>query len=331
MPVPAIPPGKLPTSLLRRLLADGGQPREVRLGPAVGEDASAIEVPAGVLVASTDPITLAGRGVGRFAAIISANDVAVTGARPRWFLATVLMPPGTVEADLEELFADMRSALDSVGAALVGGHTEITAAVSQPVVVGQMLGMAEPGRLISTGGVGVGDAIVQIGAAPIEGAAVLAAEAADRLSDLDPATLRAAVGATLKPGISVVEPALEAARLGATALHDPTEGGIASGLHEIAAAGGVGLTVEPDRLLWFQPGLAVCSALGADPWATLASGALLAAFPARAAGSALAELTRWGHPARRIGTAGAGSGVRLEDGRPLPWPERDEVARILAG
>jgi hydrogenase expression/formation protein HypE len=328
---PPIAPGKLPTALLRRLLADAGLPPEVRIGPAVGEDACAIDLPGGVLVASTDPITLVGHGAGRFAAIVCANDVAVTGARPSWFLATVLMPAGTVEVELVELFAGMRSGLEGVGAALVGGHTEITPAVNQPVVVGVMMGIAERGRLIPTGGVSVGDAIVQIGAAPVEGAAVLAEEAAAHLSGLDSAVVRAAAAAVVEPGISVVEPALAAARLGAVALHDPTEGGIASGLHEMAAASGVGLTVEPDRVLWFGPGLAVCSALGANPWATLASGTVLAAFPADAAGAAIAELAREGHQAAGIGSAQGGDGVRLGDGRSLPWPERDEVARILAG
>lgn len=328
---PAIPPGKPPAELLRRLLVQRVLPPEIRLGPAVGEDACAIELPGGILVASTDPITLTGRGAGRYAVTISANDVAVVGARPRWFLATVLMPEGTTEVHLEELFADMRSALGGLGATLVGGHTEITRAVSQPVVVGQMLGMAETDRLISTGGFRAGDVIVQIGAAPVEGAAVLAVEARHRLRDLDPVVLDRAAAAAEDPGVSVVEPALEAARLGAAALHDPTEGGIASGLHEMAAAANVALTVGRDRVLWFEPGLAVCTALGADPWATLASGALLAAFPADVAEAAVAELIGQGRHAARIGTAGPGRGIRTDDGRPLPWPGRDEVARVLEG
>ena len=105
--------------------------------------ATAIEVEAGTLVAATDPITLTGSGVGAHAVVINANDVAVTGARPRWFLACVLLPEGTTASDAEDLFAGMRRALDEVGAVLVGGHTEVTWAVRQPLVVGQMLGMAE--------------------------------------------------------------------------------------------------------------------------------------------------------------------------------------------
>jgi len=327
-----IPVGKLPVDLLARLLGEvGPMPSEVLLGPAVGEDACALALPGGVLVVATDPITLTGRDVGRHAVLVNANDVAVMGVRPRWFLATILVPPGSTEAGIEELFSGVHRALSEVGATLVGGHSEVTDAVARPIVVGQMLGQAENRRFVSTAGVGPGDVIVQVGAAPIEGAAVLAVEAASRLQGLHPAAVAAAAAAMEVPGISVVAAALDAAELGATALHDPTEGGLAAGLHELATAGGVRLRVDRARLLWFEPGLAVCRALGADPWATLASGSLLGAFgPAHAAGAAEALAAR-GHTVATIGTAETGRGVYDTSDRPIPWPARDEVSRLLEG
>jgi hydrogenase maturation factor len=326
-----IPTGKLPAALLRELLAAGPPlPPEVRLGPRIGEDACAIEVSAGTLVAAADPITLTGGGVGAHSVAVNANDVAVMGVRPRWFLAVVLLPEGTVEEEVRELFAAMRDALAETGVALVGGHTEVTAAVSQPVVVGQMLGMAEGRGIVRTGGARPGDALVQAGPAPVEGAAVLAAEARERLGGLDLATLARAGAALEEPGISVVEPALLAAELGARALHDPTEGGLAAGLAELAEASGVRLRVDPERVLWFEPGRAVCRALGADPWCTLASGTLLAALPEERAAAACAALEKSGVPTHRIGFAEEGTGVALLDGTPLQAPERDEVARLLS-
>lgn len=331
MPSSPIPAGKLPTELLARLLEETAPlPPEVRLGPAIGEDACALDVPGGVLVAATDPITLTGRDIGRFAVIVNANDVAVMGARPRWFLAAVLMPVGTTETDLEELFAAMRHTLDGLGAALVGGHTEITEAVNQPVVVGQMLGTAERDRVVSTAGVRPGDVVVQLGAVPIEGGAVLAADTMARRGGLDADVLRAAAAGLDDPGISVVEAALDAADVGATALHDPTEGGLAAGLHEMAAAANVAVRVDRSRILWFEPAVAVCQALGADPWAVLASGSLLAAFAAADADAAVEALALQGHTVAVIGRAEVGSGVRDSDDRPILWPDRDEVARLLA-
>ena len=324
--------GKLPVALLGELLALlPSPPSSVLLGPRIGEDACAIEVPGGVLVAATDPITLTTREIGRFSVIVNANDVAVMGVRPRWFLAVILLPSGTLDSTVREVFADMQASLAHVGASLVGGHTEVTRAVTQPLVVGQFLGLAEDGRFVATGGVRPGDVLLQVGPVPIEGAAILAHEAAGRLTGLDPSVVRAARGALDHPGISVVKPALLAAELGATAMHDPTEGGLVAGLHEMAAASRLRIRVDLGSVLWFEPGRAICTALAADPLAMLASGCLLAAFRANRAKAVLQSLAQHGHSAAQIGTAEPGSGVCDADGRPLPWPGRDEVARLLSG
>jgi hydrogenase maturation factor len=262
--------------------------------------------------------------------LVSANDVAVMGVRPRWFLATVLLPPGSEAAEVRALLAGVREALDRLGAVLVGGHSEVTAAVRQAVVVGQMLGFAEDGRWIPTGGLAAGDRVIQVGPAPVEGAAVLAAEAPAARSAAP--ELRARAEAALEaPGISVVEAALAAAGLGARALHDPTEGGLSAGLHELADASRVALRVDADAVLWFEPGLAVCDAVGCDPWGTLASGALLAGFAAGDAEAACAALRERGFAAAPVARAEEGTGVVLGDGAPLPRFDRDEVARVLAG
>jgi hydrogenase maturation factor len=305
-------------------------PPEVLLGPRIGEDACALELACGVLVAATDPVTLTSERIGRWSVIVNANDVAVCGARPRWFLAVILVPPGTVESEIRDLQSDIRDALEGLDAHLVGGHTEVTSAVTRPVVVGEMLGLAEDGVVLTSGGAAGGDVVVQVGPAPIEGAAVLALEAGRRLEGVDPAAIEAARVALERPGVSVVEPALLAKRLGATALHDPTEGGLAAGLHEIAHAAGLRVRVDRDAILWFEPGLVLCRAVGADPWSTLASGCLLAAFPADAVEPALATFAAQGYPAAAIGLVEPGSGVRDEAGRAITWPDCDAVSGVLS-
>ena len=322
-----LPAGKLSPDLLARLI-ETTHPPEVVLGPRIGEDACAIEVEAGTLVAATDPITLTGSGVGAHAVAVNANDVAVTGARPRWFLACVLLPEGSTAEDAKALFAGMRRALDRVGAALVGGHTEVTGAVRQPLVVGQMLGVATE-RTVPTGGLCPGDAVVQIGPAPVEGAAVLAdVLSAERLDTVSTRVLEDARSAIETPGILVVEPALAATRTGATALHDPTEGGLSAGLHEMADASGVAIAVEPDRILWFGPGTALCAAAGLDPWGTLASGALLAGFAPERVDAAVHDLASAGHRVSVIGRAECGRGVTLVGSGPLVRFDRDELNRL---
>ena len=322
--------GKLPAALLQELLEAGAPlPPEVRLGPAVGEDACAIEVQGGILVAATDPITLAGSGAGPHSVVINANDVAVMGVRPRWYLATVLLPEGTQADEVRELFSATSETLRKLGIACVGGHTEITPAVTKPIVVGQMLGIREDGKFVTSGGMRAGDTVVQIGPTPVEGAAVLANARPERLASLDPRIVDSARRALEDPGISVVEPALLAAELGASALHDPTEGGLSNGLYELAQASGLKLRIDMGAVYWFEPGREVCAALGADPWGTLASGALLAAFCEADLADVLPRFEARGFPARVIGRAEPGTGVHGPDG-PLARFERDEVARVLA-
>jgi hydrogenase maturation factor len=323
--------GKLPSELLAALLsAFPTPPPEVRLGARIGEDASAIDVPAGTLVVAADPITLTTSDVARLAVLVNANDVAVCGARPRWFLAVVLVPPATSEEAIRDLFALLQATVEGVGATIVGGHTEVTPAVTQPVVFGAMLGITERGAIVETAGLAPGDVLLQVRPVPIEGSAVLANEAAERLGDVDSETLAKAHAALDDPGISVVEPALLATELGARALHDPTEGGLLMGLHEMAIAGGVALRVNRDAVLWFEPGVTVCQALGADPWSTLASGTLLAAFPAEAAEEAASAFEAAGHAVAVLASVEPGRGIVASDGTPMSPRERDEVARILA-
>lgn len=323
-----LPLGKLPAGLLAEVLGLRPLPPEVLLGPAVGEDACAIAIGDGTLVAATDPITMTGNAIGRHAVFINANDIAVMGVQPRWFLAAVLLPPGTTPAVVRELFASMRSGLDTVGAALVGGHTEITSAVNQAVVIGQMLGYTPAGEYIRTSNLSPGDVVLQVGPAPIEGAAVLAETASESvLHAVDPALRAQAMNAVEHPGILVVEPALIAARGGAKAMHDPTEGGLATGLWEMALGAEARIDLLPEAIQWFEPGVALCRAAKIDPWGTLASGALLVGIAAKLAQRLTDTLTASGHRAMAIGKVRTGAGVFL-DGVAVPRFERDELSRL---
>jgi hydrogenase expression/formation protein HypE len=316
--------GKLPPALLQEVLAGAPPlPDEVRMGPALGEDAAAIDVEAGCLVVAADPITLTGKGIGWSAVAVNANDVAVMGVRPRWFLATILLPVGTTDSGVRRLFAELHAAVADLGVALVGGHSEITAAVRQPIVSGVMLGVDSPDRIVLSSGAVPGQAVVQIGEAPIEGAAVLAAAVAS--------SVQWPPSGEALPSISVVEPALAAAALGASAMHDPTEGGLAAGLHEMADASGVAIVVDPSRVAWYAPAVAVVEAAGANPWFTLASGTVLATFAADQADAAIRELWRLGHVAAVVGETREGQGVTDLSGAEVPRPNRDEVARLLEG
>jgi len=325
-----LPSGKLPAALLRELLqTDVPSPPELLLPPRPGEDAGVIALGGGALVVAGDPVTMTGADVGAHAVLVNANDIAVLGVRPRWFLSTILLPEGISENDIRDLFTSMRETLERHNILLVGGHIEITCSVRQTVVSGHILGFAEDGNFLRTADVHVGDTILQIGPVPVEAAAVLANEATAAEGNVASELWRAALGALETPGILIVEAALRAAALGAHALHDPTEGGLSAGLHEMAEASGVLLELDRDAVLWFEPGKALCDALNADPWGALASGALLAAFPNVHAKAACKTLNAEGFATSIIAHAAAGRGVRCKNGGELTHYERDEVLRVL--
>jgi hydrogenase maturation factor len=334
-PIP-LPVGKLPAALLDRLLraAPAADPRVV-VGPRLGEDAAVLDLGDRYLVATSDPITFTAEAIGWYAVQVNANDLAVRGAEPAWFLMTLLLPEGrTPPALAERIFAEVDAACRAVGATLVGGHTEITAGLARPLLAGTMLGEVARERLVTTAGSRPGDAILLSKGIAVEGTSILARDG--RLSGLEAGQIDRARGLLVDPGISILREArIALAAAPVHAMHDPTEGGLATGLFELAVAGGVGLEVEAAAIPVLPECAAACEALGLDPLGLLASGSLLAVCPA---GAAAGLLDAW----RREGIAGAAIGRILPEGagcwvidrrgrRPLPRFARDELARLLEG
>ncbi len=333
------PPGKLPNDLLARLLARlgrSGDPR-VLLGPRVGEDAAVVDMGENLLVVSADPITFAAEQPGWYAVQVNANDVATRGARPLWFLAVLLLPEtGTDEELAAGLFEQIGSACAALGCTLIGGHTEITFGLDRPIVVGQMLGQVRRENLVSTAGARPGDALLLPKGIALEGTALLARERAAELADAGiPPDLLARAGLLLhSPGISVVQDALTAtAAAPVHAMHDPTEGGLATGAAEMAEASGLGVRLNGEAIPVLPECTAICRALGLDPLGLLASGSLLIAVDPEDQGAVIAALGAVGIAGTRIGEMTApGQGLRIETREgltQLPRFARDEITRVL--
>jgi len=333
-----LPAGKLPHDLLDRLLRRFA-PSDPRLivGPQMGEDAAVIDFADRYLVAKTDPITFATDEIGWYAVNVNANDIAVMGATPCWFLATVLLPAGKATPELaERIYGQLAAACDELDIALVGGHTEITVGLGRPIVAGTMLGEVAPERLVRSSGVQPSDDLVLARSVPIEGTALIAWEKQAELlaRGVDPALLRRAQGFLHNPGISVVRAArlaVETANI--HAMHDPTEGGLATGIWEMAQASGVGLDVNFDAVAIAPESRLLCEAYGLDPLGVIASGALLLALAPAEKGKLLAALAQAGIPAQVIGRAtqpGAALTAR-RNGQAIPFPSFavDEIARLF--
>jgi len=328
-------PGKWPADDLARLLAAYAAPTggDVCVGPAVGVDAAVVRAGDAGLVVASDPVTFATDRIGAYAVTVNANDVAVCGARPRFFVATLLLPVEARPETVEAVFADMAEACLHLDVLLVGGHTERTAGLDRPIVCGTMLGDLEGREPLSSAGARPGDAAILAGGAAIEATALVAREKADALAGrLDAALLARARDFLSDPGISVVEAARVARASGAHALHDVTEGGVVTGLWEMAEASGLGLDVSADAILVRDETRAVCEAAGIDPLEAIGSGALVVAVGASAAADMVRALASAGIEAAHVGSFGAEGGERriTRGGRtgPLVPPDRDAVAAL---
>jgi hydrogenase maturation factor len=328
-------PGKLPPRLLVRLLRFRGAPdRRVVVGPRCGEDAAVVALGRLRLVLKSDPVTFTAIEVGWYAVQVNANDVAVMGARPCWFQPTILLPPGTPRARVARIMREIDAACRGLGIAVTGGHTEVTDAVSRPIVAGDMQGLLVGPRIIGAAGARAGDLVLMTKAAGLEGTAILATERAAPLARrLSGAVVRAARALRRRPGISVVPDAMIAARLDASAMHDPTEGGIRAALYEIAYASSHRLAIDLDRVPVLPETERICRHFGIDPLGLIGSGALLTTIRPGRAKRLLDAWKRRGIQGAVIGRVERGRGVRaLRGGRRVrfPWIAQDEIVKALA-
>ena len=330
--------GKFPPELLERLLASAqsADPRVV-LGPRLGEDAAALDFGDRLLIAKSDPVTFTTDLAGWYAVQVCANDVACTGATPRWFLATLLAPEWFTEDDAAKLFNDVMESCQAIGVTLIGGHSEVTHGIQRPIVMGTMLGEVERDRLITTGGAQEGDSIVVTKGLAIEGTALLARDCPRELRQAGvPESVIVKSAAMLDThGISVILDAQISTQLPVHSLHDITEGGLFTALHEVAVASGLGLAVEEGSVPVLPETDEVCTALGLHPMGLLGSGAMLVTLHPQYTPALLHALERAGINAWEIGQMIPAEEERVlftRDGEELPLPvfQRDELARYFS-
>jgi len=322
-------PGKLPPELLEKLVLSRlpSRGKGVIVGPGTGIDGTALNVE-GTLVASSDPITGATKRIGFYAVHVNANDVAVMGAEPRWFLTTVLLPENADEGLLSEIIDEISREAKKLGVAVVGGHTEVTPGLDRPIVVGTMLGEAE--RLVRPDGARQGDPIIMTKWAGIEGTAIIAEELRERLAPiLGEEFLERA--SSLIEYLSVL-PEARILRKVANAMHDPTEGGVLNGIHEMADASGLGFRVYAERIPIREETKTLCNYLHLNPLGLISSGVLLASVPRDYAKKTVEELLSHGITASIIGEFLADEKrviVEENEERPAWRPESDELWKVV--
>jgi hydrogenase expression/formation protein HypE len=333
---PSLPLGKLPPEMLARFLQQAPifDPRLV-LGPGIGLDCAVIDYGSRYLVFKSDPITFATDQIGWYAVQVNCNDIATCGATPRWMILSLLLPEGKTDSALvEQVFTQVYDACNKLDISVIGGHTEITSSLDRVIVVVTMVGEVEHGHLVTPRGAQPGNSLLLTKGIPIEATALIAREASSLLVDeFTPDELELAVNFLYEPGISILNDARIAQSAGGvTAMHDPTEGGLAAALWELADASQVSIVVNPDAIPVPVISSRICRVLDIDPLAAIASGALLLSVEANRAEIIQSALEKAGILCAQIGHVepppvrvfqASGSSREL-----LQRPERDAITKL---
>lgn len=269
--------GKIPVDILKEVVFKnlGFKREEVVLGPSAGIDGAVMNVGNKSLIVSTDPITGAIEHIGWLAVNINANDIATFGVVPAFFLSCILLPENADRKTVETISTQIDKAAKELGIAIVGGHCEVTPGLPNPIVVGCTIGVTEKGNYVTAGGAKLGDRLILTKSVGIEGTAILAS---DREKQLKKAIKPSIVESAKKffNQTSIVKEAITAFKTGGVnAMHDPTEGGLAGGIHEMADASNLGVKIFEDKIRIQPETNEICKFFKIDPLQLISSGALL--------------------------------------------------------
>ncbi len=331
--------GKLPLELLENLIKEfhGAEDSSVIAGASIGIDAAIIDLGASdYLIAKTDPITFVTGRVGQYAITVNSNDIACMGGRPRWFLTTLLLPENRTDENLvREIFSELSTACKRLGITICGGHTEITYGLDRPIVVGQMLGTLKRGRTLRPENIRAGDVLILTKAVAIEGTAIIAQERTEEVKRVfGEQFLKRCLDFLDDPGISVLKEAqIICQHEGVRALHDPTEGGLATAVYEMARPTGLGVEIYYESIKIYEETRRLCSHFNLDPLGVISSGALLAAVDAGSEERILKSLRSEGIEASRIGLFNDRKGeltlIKNSHKTPLERFDRDEITKLF--
>ncbi|MCP4367240.1 MAG: HAD-IA family hydrolase [Deltaproteobacteria bacterium] len=332
-----LPAGKFPNDLLERYLSHlPFFDQSVLIKPGIGEDISAVDIKNDeILVLKSDPITFTTDSLGHYVVIINANDIATSGAKPRWLLTTFLFPFGVTASSIYDVMYELSTVCQKCGITLCGGHTEITDAVTRPVVTGMIAGTVAKRDLIDKKNMKTGDKVLLTKRVAVEGTAIIAKEFKDRLQNLGVTKKEIEDCRQFISRISILEEAGISGRFShVSAMHDVTEGGLATAIDELSIAGGHRLKVDMDKIPVFPQTEKICRLLNIDPLGLIGSGSLLICCNNNSYQDLMVQIRKANIFVTCIGEVmGKGRGVEaLSKDTHVKWPyfEVDEIARLFS-
>jgi len=333
--------GKLPARLLTSLISQlpmSTSDNGVVIPPGIGLDAAGLNVDDKLLAVTTDPITFTTDQIGTYSVAVNINDVACLGCNPRWFTATLLLPVGTTEEILTGIWNNVVAALVRYNVTAIGGHIEVTPTVNIPIIVGQMIGEAIDNHLLDVRHGQPQDKILLVRHIALEGVSIIAKAFPEKLQPHFTATQIYKLQNFINdPGICilpVVKKLLPCS--GLIGMHDTTEGGIATALHDIADACNCGLRVNYEEILFLPEMQKLAAIFSFDPLGIIASGSVLLICRPDAVAAIKEKLGNSGGEALAvIGelTADSTQRVMYKNDREVPIPryDADEIIRVLNG
>lgn len=324
--------GKIPEAVLKRSVFKQIRHRrdEVLVRPGIGLDCSMVELgPEEICVLSTDPITGTIEDIGALAVHVTANDVACSGADVVGIMISILLPYPTSEVDLKALIRDMEAECMKLNIEILGGHTECTKAVNQPIVTVTGVGKMKKDQIMSTKAIRPGQEIVMTKYAGLEGTAILAKAKEEKLRTRYANTFLEEAKGFLKD-ISVLPEAKICKQMKVTAMHDVTEGGLYGALWELGASANLGLEVDLDKIPVRQETIEICEFFDLNPYHLISSGSLL--IVTEEANHVVAELEKNGIKATVIGKMIEGNDrvvYNEEERRFLAPAKADELYKVM--
>ncbi len=335
--------GKLKHKFLQKMLNDFVSTTHLKedrvvVGSSIGEDAAVIDMGEKYLVAKTDPITFVTDEIGYYAVNVNVNDVVCTGATPKWFQSTILLPAKRTDEDLiETIFRDIHNACKSLGITVIGGHTEITAALDRPIVIGSLLGEVDKEKLVLSSGAKEDDLIILTKGIFIEGTSIIAREKEDFLKEKGYGNqfIEKCKNYLYDPGISIFKEAVVSNdNFTVTSMHDLTEGGLFNGLAEIAIASDLGLLIKKEQISVLPEPLELSKVFNLDPYSTISSGSLLISINPEFAEDLIKLLAKNGVASETIGrfTKDRNRYLILDENnseKAMIYTEVDEITKIF--
>ena len=328
--------GKLPNELLREFLNQiHFDDPSVLINPGVGEDIAAVNVKSEeILILKSDPITFATDAIGQYAVLVNANDIATSGAIPRWFLTTLLFPLETTAFQIRSVVAELEHFCRQYSITLCGGHTEITDAVTRPIIAGMMAGTVARKNLIDKRNAQKGDRVLLTKRVAVEGTAIIAREFGTRLKQMGLTAEEINHCSRFLDNISVmVEANIAAATSGISAMHDITEGGLATALEELSIATGHQIKIFAEKVPIFPETSRLCGLLDIDPLGLIGSGSLLICCRDKSSDKLMKKIGDAGIEVTCVGEVmDSGQGVRAVKGKSqVDWPsfKVDEITKLF--